>query len=110
MPILLRPIIFSQSKKDTCFKLSIHLFERKCINESYLNISRCISAIRKLLSVSASLRLMFSIYAHPCDGNRDRADLVGDSSCRVPLGGLADLEVALGARVRDEAGAAPAGN
>ena len=53
---------------------------------------------------------MFSIYAHPCDGNRDRADLVGDSSRRVPPGGLADLEVALGARVRDEAGAAPAGN
>ena len=79
------------------------------MNESYLNISRCISAIRKLLSVSASLRLMFSIYAHPCDGNRDRADLVGDSSRRVPPGGLADLEVALGARVRDE-GAAPAGN
>ena len=53
---------------------------------------------------------MVSIYAHPCDGNRDRADLVGDSSRRVPPGGLADLEVALGARVRDEAGAAPAGN
>ena len=61
-------------------------------------------------SILPSLRLFFSICAHPCDGNRDRADLVGDSTRRDPPGGPADLEVALGARVRDEADMAPAGD
>ena len=56
--------------------------------------------------------IKFSICVHPCDGILDLADLAGDSRRRrgVPPVGPEDPEVAPGDRVRDEAGAAPAGN